>query len=183
MERHSEVGQDLFAFERCGKITDGTFLDIGCGDPTVFNNTFGLENIGWRGLLVEISPRWVGECAAKRKSPLLVEDATKLLDYEWIQVCAAVGLSSSIDYLSLDIDEHPEEGSQKELTVLKSLFDAGFRFRAITVEHDAYRLGDEPRASIRVLLLSQGYLLDRANVPYAPGSGHEFEDWWTRDGI
>jgi len=31
----------------------GTYLDVGAGDPKEFSNTFGLYELGWRGVLVE----------------------------------------------------------------------------------------------------------------------------------
>lgn len=38
-----------------GKV--GTFIDIGANDGKTFSNTFALANLGWKGCLVEPSPK------------------------------------------------------------------------------------------------------------------------------
>ena len=59
--------------------------------------------------------------------------------------------------------------------MLKALIDAGYTFRCITVEHDAYKQGEEPRKSLRELLTANGYKLFRGDVSYTDGPNHEFE--------
>jgi hypothetical protein len=36
--------------------TQGTFLDIGANDGVTFSNTYALQLMGWRGVLVDASP-------------------------------------------------------------------------------------------------------------------------------
>ena len=175
MSWESEAGQDEFAYRQIG--LNGTFLDIGCQHPITHNNTFSLENYGWTGLLVEIKLDWKELCKQARLSPLIIGDALLI---DWAFVLRDLGLGPTIDYLSLDIDEFDEGPKIKALTVLKALIDAGYTFRCITVEHDAYKQGEEPRKSLRELLTANGYKLFRGDVSYTDGPNHEFEDWWIR---
>ena len=109
---------------------------------------------------------------------------------DWAVVCREHGLGAEIDYLSLDLDDHLGQESTV-LLVLKNLVSSGLVFRAITVEHDCYRLGDAAKNSMRELLLSHGYKLFAADVVNnhspdgpldMPGglNGVPFEDWWIR---
>jgi hypothetical protein len=173
---YSQAGQDIFVYEQLVKPTNfvsGTFLDIGCGFPSQINNTFALEELGWRGLLVDMDHERVEMCKRERKNPVIEHDATTL---DYAAACDAQGLGRAIDYLSLDIDDQPGEDS-KALKVLKNLFAAGFSFRVITCEHDRYRLGDTGRNAMRELLLANSYTLAKADHTH---HDLEFEDWWTK---
>jgi hypothetical protein len=172
----AEQGQDIFAFEQIQKL-NGTFLDVGCWDPTRNNNTYALEQLGWRGLLIDIDSHWSSEVVRHRKSPFIEADATKI---EWQALCMDHQLGAHIDYLSLDVDDKDEEPISKTLTVLKNIIGYGITFQAITVEHDAYRLGNEPRTSIRQFLLANGYRLFRENISCRPPDPNwAFEDWFV----
>jgi hypothetical protein len=167
---HSQAGQDKFVYDTLGK--SGTFLDIGCGFPIEINNTYGLEQIGWQGLLVDNNHDFVEQCRRVRSSQVIEWDATTL---EWIVARHKFGCK--IDYLSLDIDD--EEGKEsKMLIVLRNLLAAGLSFRVITFEHNRYFLGDSVRIPSREILLNAGYTLA---VPDVANDGLEYEDWWTRD--
>ena len=173
---NSQVGQDTFVYEQLVKPTnylDGTFLDIGCNMPIQYNNTASLERLGWRGLLVDANLICVNACLQERKNPVICADATKV---DWPTACKLYSLGTAIDYLSLDVDDTLGAADSKVLVVLKNLLDAGFTFRAITVEHDRYRVGDHARDSMRELLFPS-YTLFAADVS---DHGLEFEDWWIR---
>jgi hypothetical protein len=169
---HSQAGQDLFVFDQLVAptgYTNGVFLDIGCGFPIEINNTYSLEQLGWRGVLVDKDPEFVALCRQQRQSPVIEADATTMI---WANDSGRV-----IDYLSLDIDD--EEGKEsKVVIVLKKLLTAGLSFRVITLEHDRYHLGDGTRNATREILLSAGYTLARPDVAH---DGLEYEDWWTKN--
>ena len=87
---------------------------------------------------------------------------------------------NTIDYLSLDVDT-------ASLSVLKILPFDEYRFKAITIEHDAYLYGDEYRAEQREVLNGHGYRMVCSNI-LVPSPGHQgydgftpcpFEDWWV----
>lgn len=167
-----ESGQDNFAFECCGRKPNGTFLDIGANEPMRWNNTFALEEVGWHGWGVDIEPCYVDMWAKQRKSPFYLADATTI---DWNKLLGDVRY---IDYLSLDIDENQERNLAA--TIFTNLHNAGLRFRCMTVEHDAYRYGDEPRATLRRLIHAAGYQCAHANVEIRKGNGKPYEDWWIR---
>jgi hypothetical protein len=172
MESYSEQGQDVFAFEHCA--TPGTFLDVGGWDPIKCNNSYALEKIGWRGMILDIDSRWVDQYKKLRKNPFLVEDAKKA---PWKSLFTFYDLPLHVDYLSLDVDDH--ENLLKSVDILINMFLAGLSFRAITVEHDAYRLGDLVREPVRRLLLANGYVLAKENISCHPGDpAWAFEDWF-----
>ena len=157
-----QAGQDRFAYAVTGKLEAGTFLDVGSNDPVVCNNSCLLEEIGWRGLLVDRCP-----FSGPRKTPFLQADA---LTVDWPAALAAHALGPRIDYLSFDIDD---DGS----AALARLPWENVRFSALTVEHDGYRLGEAPRAATRQLLFGHGYHLVCPDV-VLEGFG-AFEDWWV----
>jgi len=167
----SQAGQDRFAYDHMP--SPGTFLDIGCNDPITNSNSYALEQIGWRGLLVDFNKEMADLCKQRRTSPVILGDATQI---DWNVICFEHGLTKNVDYLSLDVDG-------PELVVLQNLFAAGLSFKAITCEHDRYHRGDEPRNAIRQLLWNKGYTLAMPDVKvfdqHYP-KGVEFEDWWLK---
>lgn len=167
----SQAGQDRFAYEIIGST--GTFLDIGANDPITNSNSYALEQMGWKGLLVDFDEAMVNLCKTRRTNPVILADATKV---NWTEVCSQNGLTKNIDYLSLDVDG-------PELTVLMNLVSEGFSFRVITCEHDRYHRGDAPRESLRCFFIGHGYTLAKGDVKvydqHYP-NGVEFEDWWLR---
>ena len=46
----------------------------------------------------------------------------------------------------------------------------------MTVEHDYYRLGEEPRNKMRKILQNNGYKLICSDVNYL---NNPYEDWWV----
>jgi hypothetical protein len=170
---YSQSGQDIFVYDLLIKphnYLSGTFLDVGCSTPFQNNNTAALEQAGWTGLLIDINAGVIEECRRLRKSPAIEADATTM---DWRALCENHHLGQAIDYLSLDVDDVAGEQS-KAVCVLENIIKAGLSFRAITCEHDRYRVGDSARNAMRVLLQSS-YKLFAADVS---DKGLEYEDWW-----
>lgn len=171
MNSHSQAAQDRFAFELCDFKPDGSFLDIGCHDGRINSNSLALEEVGWRGLLVDIH---LQPGLAARASEFLIADATLA---DWPRIFELYFPDKKlIDYLSLDADE-------STTAVLEKLTELPIRFRTITIEHDAYRCGPAARDYQRVLLDGQGYDLVCSDVRIQAGEWHPtggpFEDWWA----
>jgi methyltransferase FkbM-like protein len=165
----SQAGQDRFvhALAVLGEgLTKGTFLDIGCNDPIIRNNTYALEQIGWTGLLVDCEPSWADVMRANRRSPFVCADVETI---DWRAVLGQHKMPAAIDYLSFDVDG-------AGLQALKVMPWADVRFRILTVEHDAYRFGDGVRQDMRAVLRDQGYELLCSDVM---NDGLPFEDWWV----
>lgn len=167
----AESGQDHFAYQHNQRRNTGTFLDIGANEPVRWNNTYALEEVGWRGVGIDFEPSYTPMWAAERKSPFICADATTI---DW----AGLKLPAVIDYLSLDIDETP--AMNITTTILKNLFAAGLRFNCMTIEHDFYRHGAGHRDEIRKLCWPAGYVLKHPDVEIRLGNGKPYEDWWVR---
>jgi hypothetical protein len=171
MDWYSQAGQDQFVHAIHGGVP-GTFLDIGCHEPVYISNTYALEQLGWRGLLVDIVPEFGPRIAEKRTSPFLCADATTI---DWVIAVRDYSLPKTVDYLSFDLDE-------AGASALARMPWTTLRFRILTVEHDAYRFGDGPRQAMRALLRGHGYDLlcpDVCNGGPEYGLTVDFEDWWV----
>lgn len=166
METYSQVKQDRWVLSIFPRGYRGFFLDIGCNLPRTINNTLLLERRAWTGVAIDIidySRRW-----RRRKARFIRADAMTC-DFN------SMGLPQVIDYLSLDID-----GIGTNYKVLNRLLDAGFVFKAITIEHNLYigeRFNRGERLPQRKLLHNMGYILDKPDV--AAFDGNIFEDWWV----
>lgn len=162
---HSQSGQDRFAYELIGE--NGNFLDIGANHPTEKNNTWGLEKIGWRGLLIEQDDYCVDLCREYRISPVIKTDAAET---NWTMICRPL---TKFDYISLDVDS-------ATAATLKGLLGHGIKFDVLTVEHDKYRFGPLPQAIMREHLEGAGYKLICGDVC---DDGLPFEDWWVSEKV
>ncbi len=158
---YSQAGQDRFAYELIGD--KGTFLDIGANHPIEKNNTYGLEQIGWTGFLVEQDAHCVGLLRERRKSPVLQVDATTA---KWGTL-----KPSKFNYISLDVDFGTS-------LALWALLDCGISCDVLTVEHDKYRFGPAPQDAMIQMLRNAGYKLICRDVC---DKGLPFEDWWVSD--
>jgi hypothetical protein len=164
-QSYSQAGQDLFVWEIYQHRTDGVFLDIGSGHAIEYNNTWGLEQMGWGGRLFDKHHyRDDPSCANvnRSRSLMIVGDAIETILKQSIDL-------RHIDYLSLDIDGD----SARALQVLLCL---KIRFGVITIEHDWYACGPALRDVERELLERAGYDLVCADVSWGLGP---FEDWWA----
>ncbi len=137
----SQCGQGRFARELIGDT--GTFLDIGANHPTIISNTWGLEELGWTGVLVENDPAFIPLLQTERTSRLIAQDARKIDWKAELQIPV-------MDYLSLDVDAASE-------VVLARLMENGPRFNVLTVETDEYAHGAQRRINMAAQLRFHGY--------------------------
>ena len=173
-ESYSQARQDYFVFLLLKLANEypsdhqGTFLDVGAHDPVHISNTFALENLGWRGLLVEYEQKFAPMYREKRQSPFVIADAITL---DWQKTLEANGFEKNraIDYLSFDIDN-------ASLPALRNFPLEDYRFKVMTVEHDAYHAGNAKRNERREILLWHGYQILMQDVK---NDNFEYEDWWV----
>lgn len=163
---YSQAGQDQAAFEVMG--SSGYFIDFGCNDPSVHNNTYALEVEGWTGMLVDYDARMVGLCSKIRsdKNTYFHEDLSKCDISELLERANA---PKDIAYISMDADE------ANRFIVERFPFDK-YNVGFITFEHDLYRLGPSLKNLATEVFTKNGFELYKENV-VANGYG-EFEDWW-----
>jgi hypothetical protein len=133
------------------------------------NNSYFLEKqLGWRGLCVELDSQYKNSYS-DRNCRFINSDATKV---DYAQVFAEMGMPSSVDFLSIDVDG-------PYLEVFKALPD-NYRFKVIGIEHDAYVHGDKYRLPEREYLLSKGYVLACSDifVRHPEYDDCPYEDWY-----
>lgn len=168
---YAQVFQDMFVLSMLNGKREGTYLEIGSGDPFVNSNTALLEfDFGWKGLSIEIKADEVDKFKKARKNTVLQADALKL---DYVSMLSQHNLPSEIDYLQLDCE--PAEATYEILT--KIPFDK-YKFAVITYEHDNYATLDKIyKEKSRKFLELLGYKLVISNV--GRNNVDDFEDWWV----
>lgn len=165
-ENYSHSYQDMFVLSVLNGKRNGTFIEIGCGDPWYGSNTYLLEkDFGWKGLSIDINPEITKRFADHRKAKVITGDAS-MIDYNRILI------KESYDYLQIDCE--PADVSFK---ALKRVDLQNHRFAVITFEHDYFcdankAVMEESRKYIK----SFGYILVVKNVGLDEWSSSE--DWW-----
>lgn len=169
-KNYSQSMQDLFTLTCLGGKRNGTYLEIGAGDPEYGSNTKLLETLGWRGLSVDTSAEFCAAFRKGRKNPIIRGDAFRL-DYG-DELKGLIDGEGFIDYLSLDID--PAENTYEMLCQLP--LDR-IKFRTVTFEHDAYRAPTYIRESARKLMARYGYVLVGEDIKH--NTSDPYEDWYV----
>lgn len=169
---YASAKQDQFAANILDFKRDGYCVDIGSCYSIIANNTYFFQSLGWTSITIEIDEIYNDSYKSRERGVHLNKNA---LEVNYKETFEEYEFPKSIDYLSLDIDA-------LSLDVLKILPLDEYRFKVITIEHDAYVHGDTYREQQRNLLNSYGYFLLCSNV-YVEQSGYEgqecpFEDWW-----
>jgi len=168
---HSSSRLDEFCARLFNFKKDGTYVDIGSAHSMYHNNSYFLDSqLGWRGLCVELDGQYNSSYVDRKGCTYINGDATKI---DYAAAFAKLNPSSSIDYLSLDVDV-------LDLKVIKILPHDKYRFKIIGIEHDAYQYGDKYRVPQREFLLSKGYVLTCADifVRHPDFENCPFEDWY-----
>jgi hypothetical protein len=177
----SQAGQDAFVHHMLVEgmnIKKGKFLDVGCSQPYIDNNTYHLEELGWRGLLVDIydvAADPTHKIRERRSSPFVCADATlldwtqTLLENNVIEKNTLNSVCVDIDYLSFDIDGGTVKG-------VENFPWEKFRFKIITIEHDVYSGDTDKKTVIENTLETHNYMLVCENVKH---EGKKFENWYV----
>ena len=125
---YSQTYQDMFVLSIYKGKRNGTYLEIGSGDPFYNNNTALLESFEWKGNSIEIQENLIQKFNSNRKNKAHFLDATKV-DYR--KFLRENYKDKHIDYLQLDC-----EPSKTTFEILLSLPLDEFKFGVITFEHD-----------------------------------------------
>jgi hypothetical protein len=166
-KNHSKHFQDMFVLSAYQGKRDGSYLEIGSGDPFVHNNTALLEEeFGWKGISVDISEALCYSFRESRRNTVICADATQL-DYE--QLFQMHCVDNKIDYLQIDCDDY-------SIAVLEKIPFARYKFGIVTFEHDSYRLGTDKKFQAKRILENHGYVCVVSNVSFT--EGYPYEDWY-----
>jgi len=166
----SQVYQDMFVLSMFDGKENGTYLEVGGGDPFWGNNTALLEqNYGWNGISIEYNKELAEKYNKLRRNKTLCKNALeisyeKLLDEHFD--------TNVIDYLQLDC-----EPSKSTFEILLSIPFEKYKFGVITYEHDHFvDITSSYRTKSRNYLKLMGYELIVNDV--GPTNWYSFEDWW-----
>ena len=164
----SQFRQDEAIWLLTGCKTDGTFVDIGCGQPETHSNTCALERLGWTGVCLDNEKD--GPIEWDRKSWFIKADAR---EFDWSESRH----SAVPDYLSVDVDEATPEALRRFLWLSNA------KPYLATIEHDFYQAPPKRREEVRGAMLAFGYVPLCLDV-YPSGQWKEivWEDWWCRSG-
>ena len=180
---YSQAGQDLFAYELFGP--NGTYIDIGAGDPIRGNNCYLLEtNYNWRGFSVDfgdsnedirqnLKSRWLKH--PERKNMIYWSDA---ITFNYMQGINENNLDKNIDFLSCDID--PQE---KTLMALKKVILDGIKPKLICFETDFYREKKNYSLLAYNFLEPYNYKIGVKNVYSNLKKNKIFETWFLRNDV
>ena len=122
--------QDIYALMVFGKEFKGTHVDIGCRHPVNHNNTWLLDEYGWRGLAIDLANH---TDAWKEYRPNTKYINASAFDVDYLEEFKELSMTSPIDFLSIDL-----ESLGDRFKCLQKVFESGYDFKVITIEHDAY---------------------------------------------
>jgi hypothetical protein len=167
---YSQADQDIFVLSMLNGKRNGTYLEIGCNDSFINNNTALLENdFAWRGVSIDSYKPCVDDWTRNNPVELadgLVVDFLELLHRH--NIC-----QSTLDYLSIDCD--PPDVT---FEILKRIPLDRVCFAVITFEHDCHAWGPQIKNQSRAYLESYGYQLVVSNIS-DHGLARDYEDWWV----
>lgn len=75
IEFMSQFGEDLLIYDLFEGKTSGFFIEVGAFDGYDLSVTYGLEAMGWNGLLIEAIPERAEHCRARRPNSRVVHAA------------------------------------------------------------------------------------------------------------
>jgi FkbM family methyltransferase len=71
----AQFGEDLLAWDLLGRPLEGFFIEVGAFDGDTLSVSAALEQMGWRGLLIEANPDACAKCRANRPLARVVHAA------------------------------------------------------------------------------------------------------------
>jgi len=164
---YSQCYQDMFILSMLNGKKEGTFIELGAGDPYYNNNTVLLEKMfGWKGVSIDIDENKIENFKKQRSAIAIAADALKI-NYNNLLT------QNTYDYLQIDCD--PAITSFK---VLKKIPLERVKFAIITFEHDKYCDENKDIQELsRKYIESFGYVLVVNNI--AEDDWSSFEDWYV----
>ena len=172
---YSEAYQDMFVLTMLNGKTNGTYLEIGAGQPFYGSNTALLEKqFNWSGVSIDVDEKFVASHKNERKNLCLLKDGTNI---NYSNFLSGLDFPKNIDYLQIDCD--PPDVSYK---ILLTIPFEEYKFAVVTYEHDYYR--DDKKIyqeKARKYLESYGYTRVVNNI--SPDEFRSYEDWWIHPAL
>ena len=171
-QNYSRHFQDMFVLSALDGKRNGTFIEIGSGHPTLFNNTKLLEEeFGWRGISLDIDERMCSIFSRERSTNVILADAA---DTNYEIMFKQNVQEQHIDFLRINA----EGGSIPALERIP--FDKHV-FNVIQFQHNVCWWGEEVAVKSREILQKLGYICLVPNV--AVSDKLAYEDWWVHPSV
>jgi hypothetical protein len=170
---NSQAFQDLFAYQIC---KNKTYIEIGANRPIKRNNTYLLENNGYKGYSIEFNTKWQRFWnKTHRKNNIYFADA---ITFDYNAANLENKLSNKIGYLSCDI-----EPVTNTFSALQKVIGDGIEFECITFEHDIYQSDVDLRSTVDSFLQNCGYKIAVYDVYIYPEKQNVFETWYVHNTV
>ena len=164
---YSRHFQDMFVLSVNNGKRNGTFIEIGSGDPYKFNNTALLEDsFGWTGLSLDNSEEACSLFSRKRKSTIILSDA---LNVNYQDLFKMHCFDNYVDFLRINSEA-------TSLEVLKNIPWNKHEFGVIQFQHNFCWWQNDFRDKSREILKNMGYVLFANDI--AVSETENYEDWW-----
>lgn len=165
----SQAHQDIFALSVC---TNKTYIEIGGNRPKKWNNSFLLEQNGFKGFSIERNTKWQEQWnTSDRINPIYWDDA---LTFDYVSALKENNLTTNVGYLSCDI-----EPAKNTFDALKKVIESGITFECITFEDDRYAESIEYDKLAIDFLKDHGYKLAVKDV--YTSNNELFETWFINE--
>ena len=170
METYSQASQDIFVRYIIGD-KKGYFLEIGSSDPILYNNSYVLEKMGWKGIMIEYDSKYFEKYKIHRTSQFVIKNALTVNYKDILEP-----YPKNMDYLQIDLEVINKSTLDVLIILDKTIFD-DYKFATVTFEHDFYR-GNyyDTRKISREIFKKRGYLLV---FPDIKNDNLIFEDWYV----
>lgn len=190
MSYYSQIGQDKWVNSILKNKKNGYFIELGACDGLHLSNTLFFErHLEWNGICIEPNDNYFKELQKNRKcnisNELVSSTSNNIVDFSICEAGSGIidnnvgpftsrntivkkltvtlesildrfNSPSIIDYLSLDVEGH-------EYSILSTFPFNKYKFRCITVEHNAPHQGDKQQMLIRDILEKNGYKYVKGN--------------------
>lgn len=183
MNIYSISNQDNWVLDMTQNKMNGVFLDLGCGNGIINNNTYKLESqFNWSGVCVDKNYSIWSECILNRTSVCLnyeiVASENMILNSGQTTINTIIDNyfnGSDIDYLSINLN-------CDTLDVIKSIDFDRFNIKLITLQHNRYKTFYNCIDSFHYFLLSKNFERKFIDVTGVVEGNEKFnqpyEDWF-----
>ena len=138
--KNPPLGEQSLIREFFEQKNDGFYVDVGANEPIVESQTWHLEKLGWKGLLIEPTPGYC-EMLIKQRSGTVVQYACSSPENhdKQLKLIVANGGSTLNPELLLGKDAHSLESIEVTCKTLDSILEnyhapIGFYFMSIDIE-------------------------------------------------
>lgn len=122
-----------------GQRHDGFFVDVGANHPVIESQTLHLEQLGWRGLLIEPLPAYCAMLRAERTGTVVPCACSSPANHGRKVTIQVAGGHSTLNAVPIALGTRTDETAQVDCRTLDSVLEGhgvatGFEFLSIDIE-------------------------------------------------